>query len=50
MIVQMALSPLTPLSQSWERGELDSPPPIRNRFLPVTFGQETECFLVSHVG
>ena len=26
MIAQMALSPLTPLSQSWERGELDSPP------------------------
>ena len=23
----MALSPLTPLSQLWERGELDFPPP-----------------------
>ena len=28
MIAQTALSPLTPLSQPWERGELDSPPPI----------------------
>jgi len=26
-LIRMALSPLTPLSQNWERGELDSPPP-----------------------